>query len=385
MHDTTTAAWAAARNILAIRLDNLGDVLMTTPALAAVRHRHPDIRLTLLTSPSGAEAARHVQPIDRCLVHAAAWMKPDPGARPDEASRALVRRLAEEAFDAAIIFTTCTQSALPAAMICHLAGIPLRLAHCRENPYALLTDWVPDREVCQRGMRHEVQRQLDLVRSVGFQTADDRLRMSFQPRDRSRMRELLAAAGGDPDRPYVVVHPGATAASRRYPAERFGRVADTLARATGHQIVFTGSREEQPLVDEAAARMQRQTPVRLTGQLSLGELAALIGHAQALLCNNSGPAHMAAALGTPVVVLYALTNPQHTPWRVTSRVLSHDVPCRNCLKSICPQGHHACLLGIGPDEVVQAVLDVMRTPVAVPPVPAITAAPLEEAPSGVTP
>lgn len=383
--DTTTPAWAEARHILAIRLDNLGDVLMTTPALAAIRQRHQDIRLTLLASASGAEAARHVPGIDRCLVHAAAWMKPDPGPHPDEATRALVRRLAEEAFDAAVIFTTCTQSALPAAMVCLLAGIPLRLAHCRENPYALLTDWVPDQDVCQRGMRHEVRRQLDLVRSVGFETPDDRLRMSFQAGDTARMRALFAAAGGDPDRPYVVVHPGATAASRRYPAERFGRVADALARATGHQIVFTGSHAEAPLIDEAAAQMRHQTPVRLTGQLSLGQFAALVGHARALLCNNTGPAHVAAALGTPVVVLYALTNPQHTPWRTPSRVLSHDVPCRHCLKSVCPQGHHACLLGIGPGEVVQAVLDVMDTPAPAEPATAITAAPVEEAPTGVTP
>lgn len=376
MQGTTTPAWAAARHILAIRLDSLGDVLMTTPALAAIKGRHPDIRLTLLTSASGAEAARHVQAIDRCLVHAVAWMKPDPGPQPAEATRALVRQLAEQAFDAAIIFTTCTQSALPAAMLCLLAGIPLRLAHCRENPYALLTDWVPDHEVCQHGMRHEVQRQLDLVRAVGYHAADERLRMGLQASDAAQMRALFAAAGGDPDRPYVVVHPGATAASRRYPAERFGRVAEAVAQATGHQIVFTGSAEERPLVEEAAARMRRPTPIRLTGRLTLGQFAALIAHARALVCNNTGPAHVAAALGTPVVVLYALTNPQHTPWRApASRVLSHDVPCRHCLKSTCPQGHHTCLLGIGTEEVARAVLDVMRTP----------AAPQEKAPSEATP
>jgi ADP-heptose:LPS heptosyltransferase len=76
-----------------------------------------------------------------------------------------------------------------------------------------------------------------------------------------------------------------------------------------------------------------------------------------LICNNSGPAHIAAALDTPVVVLYALTNPQHTPWQVASRVLNHDVPCRNCLRSVCPQGHHACLLRVEPEAVAHAALE----------------------------
>jgi ADP-heptose:LPS heptosyltransferase len=90
--------------------------------------------------------------------------------------------------------------------------------------------------------------------------------------------------------------------------------------------------------------------------LSLGELAALIGDAAVVVCNNSAPAHLAAAMGTPTVVLYALTNPQHTPWRVRTRVLNHDVACRNCLKSVCPEGHHGCLLGVEPHEVADAAV-----------------------------
>jgi ADP-heptose:LPS heptosyltransferase len=78
-----------------------------------------------------------------------------------------------------------------------------------------------------------------------------------------------------------------------------------------------------------------------------------------LIANNSGPAHIAAALGTPVVVLYALTNPQHTPWMATSRVLSHDVPCRGCLRSVCPLGHNACLQAIPASEVAEAACDLL--------------------------
>ena len=93
----------------------------------------------------------------------------------------------------------------------------------------------------------------------------------------------------------------------------------------------------------------------LAGELDLGRLGAAIKHASVVVSNNTGPAHMAAAIGTPLVDLYALTNPQHTPWQVESRVLFHDVPCRFCYKSICPQGHGDCLSKLEPARVVAAV------------------------------
>ena len=95
------------------------------------------------------------------------------------------------------------------------------------------------------------------------------------------------------------------------------------------------------------------------GVLALDELAALIALAPVLIANNTGPAHIAAAVGTPVVDLYALTNPQHTPWMVPNRVLSHDVPCKYCYKSVCPEGHHHCLRLITPSEVVRATYELL--------------------------
>ena len=98
----------------------------------------------------------------------------------------------------------------------------------------------------------------------------------------------------------------------------------------------------------------------LAGELSLGELAALLSFAPLLIANNTGPVHLAAAVGTPVVDLYALTNPQHTPWEVPSRVLFHDVPCKWCYKSVCPQGHHDCLRLVTPETVVAAANELMQ-------------------------
>jgi ADP-heptose:LPS heptosyltransferase len=97
----------------------------------------------------------------------------------------------------------------------------------------------------------------------------------------------------------------------------------------------------------------------LAGKLDIGAFAALISRAPLLISNNTGPVHMAAALHTPVVELYALTNPQHTPWLVPHRTLSHDVPCKYCYKSICPLGHHNCLRLVPPEAVVAAALELL--------------------------
>jgi ADP-heptose:LPS heptosyltransferase len=123
-------------------------------------------------------------------------------------------------------------------------------------------------------------------------------------------------------------------------------------------VVFTGGPSEIALVD-GIRRDMRCASHSLAGKLDLGKLAAVIAQAAVMVSGNTGPAHIAAALRTPIVDLYALTNPQHTPWKVPSRVLYHDVPCRNCYKSICPLGHNACLAQIAPSRVVAAVAELL--------------------------
>jgi lipopolysaccharide heptosyltransferase II len=264
----------------------------------------------------------------------------------------LAQRLRRRRFDAAIVFTVYSQSPLPAALLCSAAGIPLRLAHCRENPYGLLSDWVAEPEP-HDGVRHEVQRQLDLVAHVGFRAADTRLSFRVPAPARHAVARRLAQLGVDPHGVWFLIHPGATAPSRRYPPESWARAATLLARRHRCPVVFAGGLEEGALVESIRAAMDAPS-WSLCGELDLGTLAAVIAQAPVLLCNNSGPAHIAAATGTPLVDLYALTNPQHTPWQVAHRVLFHDVPCRFCYRSVCPQGHHACLREVEPAVVADA-------------------------------
>ena len=355
--------WRQARNILCIRLDYLGDVLMCTPALRALRDTMPDCRITLLTSGSGAAAVPHVPEVDEAIVYAAPWMKSSAphGAAAD---LAFMQSLRERQFDAAVIFTTYSQSPLPAAMMCYLAGIPLRAAHCHENPYQLLTDWVPDPEP-EKLVRHEVQRQLDLVAALGCETRNQRLSFEVKKDDRDSVRQKLQALGLAPERPWILCHPGATAASRRYPASHWAQAVRELATQSGLDIVFTGSAEESILIEQIRSEAGIAA-ASLAGALTLGQLGAAISLASVVVSNNTGPAHMAAAIGTPIVDLYALTNPQHTPWMVKSEVLYHDVPCRFCYKSVCPQGHHDCLTRVAPAEVAAAAQRLLPAGAAAP-------------------
>ncbi len=352
--------WAEASRILAVRLDAMGDVLMTSPALRALKGSRPGRHLTLLTSPSGAGAAKLLPEVDETIVQEVPWMKGSPARGPWEDLAAL-DRLRAGRFDGAAIFTVYSQNPLPAALFCHLAGIPLRLAHCRENPYQLLSHWVPDPDPGDgpvREVRHEVRRQLDLVAAIGARADDERLAVRIPEDAADRASARLKAAGIDADRAWIAVHPGCTAPSRTYPAEGFADAAGRLARDHGVQVAFTGSEAEAPRIQSIRAGMGAPSAT-LAGRLDLGELAAILRRAALLIANNTGPVHLAAAVGTPVVDLYAGTNYQHMPWGIPHRVLTQDVPCAPCYKSTCLYPHHDCLRRISPKAIVEAALELL--------------------------
>ncbi|MEW6369579.1 MAG: glycosyltransferase family 9 protein [Pseudomonadota bacterium] len=352
-----TTTWNQARRVLCVRLDSLGDVLMCTPAMRALRAQHPERSLTLLTSPAGVALAPYLDDVDDAIAWEAPWMKSSAPARPEQ-HLDWIASLAARGFDAAVVFTCYSQSALPAALLCQLAGIPLRLAYCREKPYQLLSDWIADPEPGAL-VRHEVQRQLDLVRHVGAEIADERLAFTPLGGDFDAVRRRLSRAGIDPDGRWLVLHPGASAPSRRYPPHHWQALVRMLGERIGCPLVFTGAAHEAALIERIAPPGTARAH-SLAGELGVGELGALLALSSLVVSNNTGPAHLAAAVGAPVVDLYALTNPQHTPWRVPSRVLNHDVECRNCERSICPQGHHDCLEKLLPEQVVDAICSLLK-------------------------
>ncbi|MHB1951592.1 MAG: glycosyltransferase family 9 protein [Acidiferrobacteraceae bacterium] len=338
-------------SILCVRLDAMGDVLMTEPAFRALKSRDPPPRLTLLTSPAGAVAAELIPSLDEVIPYQAPWMKGQDGPDPRR-EFTLIERLSQRGFGAAAIFTVYSQNPLPAALLCLMAEIPLRLAHCRENPYGLLTDWVRETEPGSQ-VRHEVQRQIDLVESVGFRARNVCMRIRLPARALCAARSLLA----EPVRPLVLIHPGGSAASRRYPAQSYAVVARSLVRDSGCTVMLTGAPHEARLLEEI--RSLSDAGIRAIPTQEFATFAALIAEADVIVSNNTSAVHIASATGTPVVDLYALTNPQHTPWHTPNRVLFSDVPCKYCYSSTCTSGHHRCLRDVSPADVVAAVRGIL--------------------------
>jgi ADP-heptose:LPS heptosyltransferase len=153
--------------------------------------------------------------------------------------------------------------------------------------------------------------------------------------------------------------------ARTYPWELYAEVADLLVERLGATVLLTGTADERELIERIHGRMRpatRRAARSFAGALPFAELCALIEAADLTITNNTGPMHVSAALKTPVVALFALTNPpeQWGPWRTPSRLLTHPVPCAPCYKRVCPIGHE-CLTGIAPETVVGAALDLLRT------------------------
>lgn len=344
--------WLEARNILAIRLDNAGDVLMLGPALRAIRETAPEARLTLLASPAGSAAAPLLPWLDSVITWRASWQDLGRLAFSPEREMELIARLRARAFDAALIFTSFSQTPHAPGYACYLAGIPLRAGASKEFGGAVLTDEL-------RGAPddlHQVDRNLRLVEALAFHTSDRRLHAAIAPEARRNAGQLLARHGADFASPYILLHPGASAGARRYPPERAGAVARGLLDR-GYQVVITGTEREAGLIGRIAARAEGVCV--LTAATTLPEYAALIERAALVVCGNTLPLHLADAVGTPVVALYSGTDleEQWRPRATPARLLRRPTTCYPCYRFDCPIGQPC--LAIEPSEVVATVSEML--------------------------
>ena len=355
--------WRHAGRILLIRLDNLGDVLVTTPAFRAVRQSLPHAKISLLCGPVGAQAGRLNGDLDEVIEYEAPWMDPWGHRAQDSAAESrIVKEIAQRRFDGAIIFTSYRQSSLPAAYLCYQAGIPLRVAASVDGAGALLTTRHKHAADYTGHFPHEVERSLSLVAELGMYADDDRLELQVPESARRSMRAMLTArAARFPC--VIVLHPGCSMPARTYPANMFGEVARLLARDLDAAVFVTGTDAERDLagiVVKGAENAGAGMVVSLAGEIQFDEMCALIESAALTVSNNTGPAHISAAVGTPVLELFALTNPPHqwAPWRVPYRQLYRDVPCRICYSRMCPF-QHECLRLVSPDDVVDAATQML--------------------------
>lgn len=313
--------WRDCHNILCIRPDNMGDLLMSGPAIRALKTSF-DIRITVLTSSMAAGIAAFMPEIDEVIVFDMPWVKMECPAG-NTALEELIANLRKKNFDAAVIFTVFSQNSLPTALLAYQAGIPNVLGYCRENPYGLLTGWVPDEEpythIC-----HQVKRDLHLVATIGAQIDDKRLTLKIPGHLWPSVQAKPQHLGCNMERPWLLLHPGVSEVKRQYPAELW-IAAGKLLVEKGYQLILTGTTGEQ-ILTSAIGRGIGSKSYDAAGLFCLDELLCLVKHSPLLISVNTGTVHIAAATCTPVVVLYAQTNPQHTPWQVPNRVLQFPVP-----------------------------------------------------------
>ena len=338
------------RSVLVVRLDSAGDVLLAGPAIRAVATVTD--RVVLLTGPRGREAAGLLPCVDEIAVWCCPWIDPEPGPvrRGDVLAAAeLVRRLR---VDQAVILTSFHQDPLPTALLLRLAGVPHITAASDDYPGSLLDvrHRLPDRGL------HEVERMVSVAAAAGFPPpADLRLRV------RTPLPQAPVPWGM---RGYVVAHPGASVPARAPLPQRSAQYVRAL-RLAGWPVAVTGTPGDSELTSSTA----NGCALDLAGKTTLAELAALLARAAVLVTGNTGPAHLAAAVGTPVVSLFAPVVPleRWRPWGVPHEVLgAQDAACAGSRARTCPVPGHPCLAGVTADEVAAAVRRLAGAPPAAP-------------------
>lgn len=322
----------------------LGDAVMTTPAMGAIRSAFPGTRIVAAARPLVAELLRNHPFVDEVVVY-------DRGGIHSGIAGTLrmAKELRRGRYGAAILL----QNAFDAALLTFLSGIRQRAGYATDGRRVLLSRAVPVTEEVLS--LHHVEYYLHLVGSLGIRRPEKvALTLRVTEEERAAARERLAALGVPEGRRIVAINPGATygAAKRWYP-ERFAAVADALSEEWDAAVLLVGSAPERPLADGIEAAM-RGKPMNLSGRTTVRELMALLSESFFLVTNDSGPMHIAAAFGIPIAAIFGPTDWDKTsPWTDRARVVRVDVDCSPCRLRVCDRGHE-CMLGITPEMVVDA-------------------------------
>jgi ADP-heptose:LPS heptosyltransferase len=344
------------RHVLVARQDSMGDVLLAGPAVRAVAAGAG--RVTLLCGPRGRGAAELLPGVDEVVVAHAGWIDASPRVVTRGAVDELVDRLVDLELDQALVLTSFHQSPLPLALVLRMAGVPTIAAVSVDYPGSLLdVRHRVDEDI------HEVERGLSLAATLGYRLPEG---------DDGELRVRLGGRGEAPelDGPYLVVHPGASVPARAWAPQRHAELVEALV-AGGRRVVVTGDGSERALTalvaggkrePEGSGESQGGAPVEpvvdLGGRLDLAGLAQVLARAEAVVVGNTGPAHLAAAVGTPVVSLFSPVVPavRWRPWGVRHELLGdQQAACAGSRARVCPVAGHPCLDGVPVAEVVAAV------------------------------
>jgi len=340
-------SWSDVQRLLIVKPSSLGDIVHALPVLSALRRRFPSARLSWLVKREWADVLEGHPDLDEVLavdLSATGW----PAA---------VRAVRAGRFDLVVDL----QGLLRSAVLGWVSGSPARvgLANGREGSPWFYTHRVPVPDASM----HAVDRYLLVARFLGADPEQPGPSAFLLPRDAAaevRVEALLAAAGIQDGTVLAALNPSARWTTKRWPAESFAAVGDWLQRQ-GARVVMVGGREERP-AGEAVIRSMRTVPLDLGGRTSIKELIALLRRLRMFITNDSGPMHLAAALGTPVVALFGPTDPARTgPYGAGHTVLRSGVPCSPCFSRRCANAvAMECLTAIHPQQVIESVMKLLK-------------------------
>ena len=337
-------------NRLLIRSTNwIGDAVMTTPSVRAIRHNFPGARISLLAKPWVVPVFAHSPHVDEIIVFDAKGRHKGFGG-----TIRLARDLRTYRFDAAIFL----QNAIEAALIAFMAGIPVRIGFDTDARRLLLTHPVR----CTKAIKtiHQTGYYLKMLEGAGLVTGPSSLELRVGAQDRHAAEQILSTRGITPGHRVVGLNPSATfGPAKQWFPERYAALGDRLNREHDAVILIFGGPSDREL-GQTISRMMTAPAIDLSGQTSLGEAMALIDRCDGFVTNDSGLMHVAAALNTPLVAIFGSTNWTTTsPYSPTSRIVRVPIECSPCMQPVCPLGHMNCMKRVTVDMVFGAVEDLL--------------------------
>ena len=340
------------KRILVIRLDRLGDVILSTPVLQVLRQQFPHAFIAMMVRPACREVVEGNPHLDELIPY-----DRDGAHHRVRATIRFALKLRRQAFDTAIVLHPTNRS----HWIPWLAGIQIRVGYDRKCGW-LLTHRVPHRK--QEGEQHEAAYTLELLAPFGIVAREPHPFVPIQAEARARVEFLLAEHAVKPTERLVAIHPSASCISKRWMPERFAQVADRLIADHGVRICLVAGEADARYAHEVAHAMHRPA-IDFAGRLGVGELAALLHRCRLLVSNDSGPVHVAAAVGTPVVDIFGRNQRGLSPlrWGPVGEghvVLHKEVGCVTCLAHNCDI-QFLCLTSVSVDEVYQAAVSILGT------------------------
>lgn len=318
------------RRILVLGRSHIGDCLLTTPALRALRGRFPDSRIDIAIPRSNRDLLEGNSRLDEMVF------RPDLGDWAAKPRFALTMR--RRRYDLLVSFQ---EKSLFYGWLAAFTGARRRIGLYHPRTRFYFTDHVPVPE----GV-HETEKYLAVTRALGCDSPGSDLELAVMNRARYGLNAKLSEAGVPTDERFVGINPGATTADKRWSTAAFAATAGRLSRELGHRVLVLGGPGDLPLADELRLHLRRP-PIVLTGRTSLGETAAALERCRILLTNDTGPMHMADALSVPLVAVFGPTNPiKFGPRSTHSVIVRESRPCPRCLTP--------CMHSVTPDRVVQA-------------------------------